>query len=103
MTALKAMWPTYGPTDPTAVMTRRIVQAEILLLCLVLAAFAWFAVTVARNSYLPSSLANDGIGYFVHAKSFYLNHTLRGALLHYNFVSPVGEFYSHGFAYALID
>ena len=103
MAALKAMWPPYGPTNPTAVTTRRIVQAEILLLCLVLATFAWFAVTVARSPYLPSSKINDGFGYFVQAKSFYLNHTLRGALLHFNFVSPVGEFYSHGFAYALID
>jgi hypothetical protein len=84
-------------------MTRRIVQAEILLLCLVLAAFAWFAVMVYRSPYLPSAAANDGFGYFIQAKSFYLNHTLRGALLHFNFVSPVGEFYSHGFAYALID
>jgi hypothetical protein len=103
MAALKGMWPSFRPTSHTAVTTRRIVQAEILLLCLVLATFAWFAVMVYRSPYLPSSSANDGFGYFVQAKSFYLNHTLRGALLHYNFVSPVGEFYSHGFAYALID
>lgn len=103
MATLKAIWLPYRPKIRAAVTARRIVLAEIFLLCLVLATFVWFAVMVYRSPYLPSAEISDGFGYFVQAKSFYLNHTLRGALLHFNFVSPVGQFYSHGFAYALIN
>src|SRR4051812_34146530 len=75
MAALKAAVPSYSSKIRTAVTSRRIIQAELLLLCPVLAAFIWFAVTIYRSPYLPSAAISDGIGYFVQAKSFYLNHT----------------------------
>ena len=85
------------------VTPRRIVLAEILLLSLVLSTFLGFAVKIYHAPYLPSSEINDGFGYFMGAKSFYLNHQLRGPLLHLNMASLIGEFYCHGFAYSLIN
>src|SRR3954447_25797657 len=80
-----------------------IIVAELLLLAPVLASYLWFAAKVFGGPYLPSSAINDGFGYFLGAKSFYLNHTLAGPVLHLDKVSLLGEFYSHGFAYSLIN
>jgi hypothetical protein len=87
----------------TAVSPRRIIVVESLLLTLVLAVLMWFAAKAFGGPYLPSSAINDGFGYFMGAKSFYLNHTLRGPVLHLDNVSLIGQFDSHAFVYSLIN
>lgn len=86
-----------------ALNPRRIIFIESLLLSLILVVFAWLAGRVYGGPYLPSSAISDGFGYFVEAKSFFLNHQLGAAVIHLDRVSPIGEFYSHGFAYSLIN
>jgi hypothetical protein len=96
--ASRTMWPGLAAVTP-----RQIVFAELFLLGIVLATFAWFVARIYGGPYLPSSAINDGFGYFLGAKSFYLNHTLGGPSLHLDNVSLIGEFYAHGFAYSLIN
>lgn len=100
---LNAIWSPWAQMSRLALTPRRIVLVESLLLSLIPAIFVWFAVRVYVGPYLPSSAINDGFGYFVEAKSFFLNHQLRSAVIHLNRISPIGEFYSHGFAYSLIN
>ena len=99
MIALKAIW----PRGRVSVSPRQVVLAESILLALVLAFFVWSAVWIYSHPYLPASQANDGFGYFIHAKAYYLTHRLDGVLLHLNFVSAIGQFSSHGFVYSLIN
>jgi hypothetical protein len=69
----------------------------------VVATFGWLGARVWWGPYLPSSAISDGVGYFMGARSFYLNHSLRAPIVHLDKVSLIGEFYSHGFAYSLIN
>lgn len=69
----------------------------------ILAIFAWLAFRVCVGPYLPSSEISDGFGYFMGAKSFYLNHRLSAPVIHLDKVSLIGEFYSHGFGYSLLN
>jgi hypothetical protein len=86
-----------------ALTLQRIILAERICLGVVILIFVSFAVKVYAEPYLPANELNDGIGYFVGAKAFYVNHTLGGVTLHGNNVSPVGEFYTHGFFYSLVN
>ena len=96
-------WSTNARSGRFNVTESRIVLTELLLLGLVLGVYVRFGVKIYLAGFLPASEANDGIGYFVGARSFFLNHELRAPLMHLGLVSPIGAFYSHGFAYSLIN
>lgn len=66
-------------------------------------AYSYFAQKVITQDYLPSAQVGDGFGYYLGAKSLFLNKTLISPLIHLNKVSLIGEFYSHGFAYSLLN
>lgn len=84
-------------------LERVIMIIEALLLCAAVSVFVWFGIRVFSGPFLPSSEVNDGFGYFMGAKSFFINHQLRAPAIFLDNVSSIGEFYAHGFVYSLIN
>lgn len=77
--------------------------ATRVALVAVLFFYVRWIIYVFLNPYLPSAYVNDGFGYYLSSKSFFINKTLSAPLIHLDKVSPIGEFYSHGFAYPLLN
>lgn len=98
-----ASWSADARSGRFHVTASRLVLAELVLIGLVIAVFIAFGIKICVGAFLPSTEVNDGFGYFVGARSFYLNHELRAGLVHLGLVSPIGGFYSHGFAYSLLN
>jgi hypothetical protein len=90
-------------------ISRRLARPEsaliivFLALAVVLSFYFCWLVRIFSSPYLPSSLASDGIGYYLSSKSFFINKTLSAPLIHLDKVSAIGDFYSHGFAYPLLN
>jgi hypothetical protein len=103
MPPLKVIWANLFCSGRRVLTLQRIVLAELICLGVVLLILVSFAVKVYVEPYLPANELNDGIGYFIGAKAFYVNHNLGGVTLLGRNVSPVGEFYTHGFFYSLVN